>query len=387
MSTIKSDADVLVGDAMVLFLTNDTIVGEFLRKVSKTVWRADFWLPSGISWQDLQSTQDLHFPEFRDVWIYPLLFGLVFLLIQHLLVEPLVLGPLARAAGIRNWRPPPPQPNASLEVLFCKHGRKVPEVVLLEALRASNLSVRQAEKWLRTRYIATRQNKYNLFLNSGVIAITHIVFFISGWLIMYSKPWVWNITLCWEDYPYHNVDDDVWWYYMTVLSYFWAVSVSEIVHPRRKTDGKLKIIVHHVTTVMLMTFSWICNFTRIGTVVLLVHECADIPLLLAKMCVYARRQRAANVLYAVFMVLWLVTRCVIYPFWVMRSVFFEATTYMFMPSAYIFFALLTAVGLLNLMWTVLILRTVIRIIRKKGPLKEERSTTEIEDNEEVKKEE
>ncbi|KAK8745850.1 hypothetical protein OTU49_000049 [Cherax quadricarinatus] len=388
MSTIKSYTEVFMSATITQYLTNNTLVGDFLRQVSESVWRADFWLPSGLTWQDLQSTDNLQFPEFSDVWIYPLLFSLVFLFFQYNFLEPLVLAPLAKAVGISNFRPPPPPPNSSMAIIFHRYGRKVPEAVLVEASRESKLSVRQAERWIRACYKATRVNKHDLFLSAGVNVISHTIFFIGGWLIMYFKPWVWNITLCWQNYPYHNVDADVWWYYMTVLTFFWASTISDIGQPRRISEGKLKIIVHHVLTVILMTFSWVCNFTRIGTLVLLVHECADIPLLLAKMCIYAKKQTASNIFFVVFLVLWLATRCVMYPFWVMRSVFFEATTYMFMPSAYIFFFLLTAVLVLNLMWTLLIFRTLIRLLQKKGPLKEEKSSTESEDEvEETKKEE
>jgi len=36
------------------------------------------------------------------------------------------------------------------------------------------------------------------------------------------------------------------------------------------------MFIHHVTTIALMSFSWTCNLTRVGTLVLAVHDCADI---------------------------------------------------------------------------------------------------------------
>lgn len=32
---------------------------------------------------------------------------------------------------------------------------------------------------------------------------------------------------------------------------------------------------HHIVTITLLAFSWFCNLTRIGTIVLLLHDCAD----------------------------------------------------------------------------------------------------------------
>ncbi len=37
-----------------------------------------------------------------------------------------------------------------------------------------------------------------------------------------------------------------------------------------------QMFIHHVTTISLMGFSWTCNLTRVGTLVLAVHDCADI---------------------------------------------------------------------------------------------------------------
>ena len=42
------------------------------------------------------------------------------------------------------------------------------------------------------------------------------------------------------------------------------------------------MVVHHVATVMLMYFSWIMNFVRVGTLVLLVHDAADSWLAVSK---------------------------------------------------------------------------------------------------------
>lgn len=38
------------------------------------------------------------------------------------------------------------------------------------------------------------------------------------------------------------------------------------------------MFVHHVVTLCLLTFSWACNLVRIGSLVLVIHDFADIPL-------------------------------------------------------------------------------------------------------------
>ncbi len=36
------------------------------------------------------------------------------------------------------------------------------------------------------------------------------------------------------------------------------------------------MFIHHMTTIALMAFSWTCNLTRVGTLVLLIHDIADV---------------------------------------------------------------------------------------------------------------
>ena len=37
-----------------------------------------------------------------------------------------------------------------------------------------------------------------------------------------------------------------------------------------------EMFIHHMTTILLMVMSWSTNLTRVGTLVLLIHDCADI---------------------------------------------------------------------------------------------------------------
>ena len=50
----------------------------------------------------------------------------------------------------------------------------------------------------------------------------------------------------------------------------------------------MELIIHHMATLCLMFLSWMINFTRVGTLVMLVHDCVD-PIMevsmLAYMCV------------------------------------------------------------------------------------------------------
>lgn len=350
-------------------------------RLSATLWQPDFWLPLGVTWDDLRSTDSFHFPVFSDVWIYPPAFGLCLMLFRFSFLEPRLFRPLARSMGVSDWRPAPPAFDAALEALYRRYQTKVPAQVIVETSEANKLSPRQVQRWLNRKHAVTKSTKYEKFMDCAYDFSCHTFMCIFGFVVMVSKPWLWNITLCWRDYPHHSISTDVWWYYMLCLAYFWSTTIIQIPKPAHRISDKVQMMSHHLFTILLMVFSWTCNFVRVGTLVLVVHECADVPLQAAKIFKHAGIDRLTDVMFAVFVILWLATRCCVFPLWIMYSVFFEATTFMFMPSAYLFMGLLVGLLILNLGWTWIILSIVIRKLRA-GTLQDVRSSGEEESEDE-----
>lgn len=100
-------------------------------------------------------------------------------------------------------------------------------------------------------------------------------------------------------------------------SFYWSLMVSQFFDVKRKDFWQM--FVHHIATLVLMSLSWVGNLTRIGSLVLVVHDCADILLEAAKMAKYANYQKVCDVIFAVFTVLWIGTRLGVYPFWIIRK--------------------------------------------------------------------
>ena len=48
----------------------------------------------------------------------------------------------------------------------------------------------------------------------------------------------------------------------------------------------VEMFIHHITTILLMGLSWTCNLIRVGTLVLVIHDCADILLEVSKIILY-----------------------------------------------------------------------------------------------------
>ena len=123
------------------------------------------------------------------------------------------------------------------------------------------------------------------------------------------------------------------------------------------------MFVHHVLTLTLIALSWICNLHRIGSLVLLVHDCADIFLEAAKSLKYANLQKACDIIFGIFTVTWVVTRLMLYPRIIYSSSVEAPQILPMYPVYYIFNSLLMALLVLHLIWSYMILQIVIQTIR------------------------
>lgn len=65
------------------------------------------------------------------------------------------------------------------------------------------------------------------------------------------------------------------------------------------------MFIHHMVTLLLMSLSWVCNLHRVGSLVLVVHDCADIFLEAAKLTKYAKYQKVCDAIFAIFTVVWI----------------------------------------------------------------------------------
>ena len=132
------------------------------------------------------------------------------------------------------------------------------------------------------------------------------IILVYGFNCLVDKPWLWNVRYCWYDYPYHTVDPDIWLYYMVELAFYWSLSFTQFFDVKRKDFWEM--FIHHNTTIALMMFSWSTHFTRVGSLVLIIHDCSDHLLELAKIFRYINYRKSCDVVFVIFALVWVVTR-------------------------------------------------------------------------------
>ena len=247
----------------------------------------------------------------------------------------------------------PPPCNSVLEKLFLKSKGKASDKDIVRAVESLQWSKRLVLRWLRQRLSSQKLNKLDKFQESSFIGLYHIIISIYGLYVMHDKPWLLDIKYCWMNYPRHEIESGVWWYYIISVSFYWALCFSHL-------KSGLTEYVHHMCSILLLVFSWACNLVRVGTLVLLVHECGDILLHIGKIFNYLKKRRSTEIILGVFFVVWVTTRLGLFPFWILRSSFYEGPKYAFMPAGYVFYALLFGLLILNIIWTSMIIAIIIR---------------------------
>jgi sphingoid base N-palmitoyltransferase len=138
-----------------------------------------------------------------------------------------------------------------------------------------------------------------------------------------------------------------------------------------------EMFLHHLVAVPLISFGWVCNIHRMGSLIMVIHDAADIFLEFAKSLKYAKFSKACDITFLIFVIVWIITRLMIYP----RLLFvtFFRTLLPAYPVYYLLNSLLSIVLFLHIYWTYLIYKVLYDVITKGSVQKDERSSSEETD--------
>jgi len=193
-------------------------------------------------------------------------------------------------------------------------------------------------------------------------------------LVMIS--WEPFITAPYEVYPNYT-PSKVYWYYMIQMSFYIWMSVCLAWDVRKKDFYQMAG--HHVTAMALLSVSYSWQLVNIGSLILLLMDIADPFLELAKIFIYLKKETASNITFAIFFLNFVGVRLVVYPLWAMYPSLYQTyplAVYMEQEKVYyIANGLLIVLMGLNIFWSVLIVKVLIKTITGKD-LKDSRSDDE-----------
>ncbi|BFY98161.1 hypothetical protein BsWGS_01201 [Bradybaena similaris] len=294
-------------------------MAELWRAVNDIVWAKSFWLPRNITWDDLRNIGDgIYHPQCSDL-IVPVYLSVVVCFVRFLF-ERYIFGPIGHSmclkASVKKATPNPVLENAFKQ-------KKLPSRETIQDLaKRTDLTGRQIERWFRVRRNQERTPVFKKFVESAWKGLFYFFIFWYGVYMHIDKPWLYETMQAWKGWPHHHVSDDIYWYYMVEGAFYISLLLSLFTDHKRKDFTEM--VIHHMATLLLMGMSWINNFVRIGTLVLLVHDAVDSWLEVAKVFKYIGYDKICEALFFVFVVTWVVTRLIIFPFRIIRSTMFEA---------------------------------------------------------------
>uniref|UniRef100_A0A672LZQ0 Ceramide synthase 2-like n=1 Tax=Sinocyclocheilus grahami TaxID=75366 RepID=A0A672LZQ0_SINGR len=294
--------------------------------INAWLWWDRLWLPGNLTWADLEDEEGLVYARASHLYA-TVPYALVFLVVRYLF-ERLIAAPLAASIGITENPRCKVEHNAVLDHYFSTKSKHPRQADIDGLCKKCSYSNRQVERWFRRRRNQDRPGVLKKFREL-------IVVFLLVQSMLESQ----------------------YCYYIVEMSFYLSL-VLRITFDVKRKDFKEQIV-HHWATLTLLAFSWCGNYIRVGTLVMLIHDSSDILLESAKILNYAKWKRTCNGIFVVFAAVFIGTRLIIFPFWIIHCTWVYPPDYYPPFFGYYFFNFMLVILLmLHIFWAYLILRMV-----------------------------
>ncbi|WFD19464.1 sphingosine N-acyltransferase [Malassezia caprae] len=224
------------------------------------------------------------------------------------------------------------------------------------------------------------RRKVHRFAEQGWILILYAMSLVLVVAVARRQPfWLWKPEQLWLQYPRTTMDA------LTKAVYLWEASnyihqVFVINLEERRSDF-WQMLTHHIVTLFLIGGSYMCCFHPVGIVVLLLMDPADVCLSTAKLLKYMGWQTLCDIMFGIFMIVWVITRHIAYLF-VWWTCYKDAPAlirfsdrldvvsgHALTPMSYIVFLVLLAIlQAILLVWFGMIVNVAVRVLTQKGAI-------------------
>jgi len=184
---------------------------------------------------------------------------------------------------------------------------------------------------------------------------------IAGIWVMKDEDWIYDRKLIFFNWPHAPFSKPLRIYYIWEFCTYLYASITIFVEPKQRDFYQM--LLHHVTTLLLIGFSFIQKYERIGVSVMYVFDFADPFLEFAKSFLYCGFLKVADTFFALFTITFFITRVLIFPYQLLRTAMFDANTATGLPVPWRDHSVtgLIILQFLNLFWFFLILKIVFRV--------------------------
>jgi ceramide synthetase len=231
--------------------------------------------------------------------------------------------------------------------------------------------------------ILLRQNTkktVDKFGQSAMEALFYGGYTVIGVLLVPRQPWIWPSSNWWMGFAEGKHDlirADLRCYYLLYGSRYLQGLISIFLEHKRKDFWEM--FLHHTFTVLVVIISYIFGWNRVGAVVMVLLDPADVPLHVAKLCKYTAESRpnmdgkpnttwqwGADRFFELFALVFFVMRLVMYPYVCWSSHFEAARYFTYNTAAWACVALLELLLVLQVYWFTLLVKAAINMWKKGG---------------------
>ncbi|XP_074588686.1 ASC1-like protein 3 [Curcuma longa] len=209
---------------------------------------------------------------------------------------------------------------------------------------------------------------------------------VQIWVISIIKqePWSLNTKEYFKGWPNQELKSSLMLFYMCQCGFYIYSIVALVAWETRRKDFSI-MMSHHIITSILIGFSYITRFFRIGTIILALHDTSDVFMELAKLFKYSGMEMAASFFFGLFAISWFLLRLIYFPFWIIKSSSYESFEFLSwmnqFPTAlyYTFNTMLITLLIFHAYWWKLIFAMILKQMSNKGQVGEDiRSDSEDE---------
>jgi len=179
----------------------------------------------------------------------------------------------------------------------------------------------------------------------------------------------------WLNYPHIPLAGPVKFYYLSQTAFYLHQVLILNAEARRKDH--VQMMAHHVITIVLIGASYAYNFNRIGCLIMMLMDCSDIFLPLAKMWRYIGLYTLCDATFTIFLVSWFITRHVLFII-AIKCVWVDALqlipepwapekgSYLGPTAHKMFCVLLVSLQIIQIIWFGMICRIAYRVVSGHG---------------------
>ncbi|KAH9605119.1 hypothetical protein KSS87_000450 [Heliosperma pusillum] len=241
---------------------------------------------------------------------------------------------------------------------------------------------RRLSIWLLSK--ASTPLKFNEATNAKIIkcseSLWKLTYYaaVEAWVlrITYREPWFTDIHEYFRGWPTHELKLPLKLFYMCQCG-FYIYSIAALLTWETRRKDFAVMMSHHVITVLLIGYSYLTRFFRVGSIVLALHDASDVFMEAAKIFKYSEKELAASIFFGFFAVSWLVLRLIYFPFWVIRATSYLMGDYLKLSEPYprslyyVFNTMLLMLLVFHLYWWILICSMIRRQLKNKGKVGED----------------